>query len=180
MYGPTGWPWYVLAVVSSVQLLPLLAVRSGSVSPCWSLYRAIWLRSVWTVLRRLCVRASSLAPANCGMTIAARMPRMITTIRISTSVNPLFDLRRAFMAFSHLTKRLEVAGGRATPVDHGSMHRKTSRLLIGWECARLKRHVRAKRTGPLFRYKSFVGNTPDNVPARVIGPRRLSRCRARR
>src|SRR3954447_24587921 len=88
MYGPTVWPWYVLVAVSSVQLLPLLAVRSGRVSPCWSLYRAIWLRSVWTVLRRLCVRASWLAPANCGMTIAARMPRMITTIRISIRVKP--------------------------------------------------------------------------------------------
>src|SRR4051812_16953609 len=88
MYGPTVWPWYVLVAVRSVQLLPLLAVRSGRVSPCWSLYRAIWLRSVWTVLRRLWVRASWLAPANCGMTMAARMPRMITTIRISISVKP--------------------------------------------------------------------------------------------
>src|ERR1700722_3626067 len=36
----------------------------------------------------LLLRASVLALVNCGMTIAAKMPRMITTIRISTSVKP--------------------------------------------------------------------------------------------
>src|SRR3954469_1122916 len=40
------------------------------------------------VTRALCL-ASFEALVNCGITIAARMPRMITTIRISISVKPL-------------------------------------------------------------------------------------------
>src|SRR5262245_39355727 len=49
----------------------------------------------WTVLDRALRRASREVLLNVGMTIAARMPRMITTIRISTSVKPrrIFDCR---------------------------------------------------------------------------------------
>src|SRR5436190_17789662 len=41
----------------------------------------------------LLLRASWLALVNWGITMAAKMPRMITTIRISTSVKPLLVLR---------------------------------------------------------------------------------------
>ena len=49
------------------------------------------------------VLADVLALLNCGMTIAARMPRMITTIRISISVKPL-RVRGNGHAFSGLHK----------------------------------------------------------------------------
>src|SRR5260370_30025549 len=72
-----------------------LATRSGSTSLCWSLNNWIWLRRVWSWLTRLALRASVLALVNFGITIAAKMPRMITTIRISTIVKPLLRLRDA-------------------------------------------------------------------------------------
>src|SRR2546423_15143675 len=48
------------------------------------------------VTRLLCL-ASLLALVNCGITIAARMPRMITTIRISIRVKPFLAVLRAYM-----------------------------------------------------------------------------------
>src|SRR3954453_22567801 len=98
MYGPTVVPWYTLEAVRAGQPLPAPAPdRFGRVSPCCSLYSAIWLRRVWTVLRRLAFFASLLAELNCGMTIAARMPRMITTIRISIRVKPFLAVLRGYM-----------------------------------------------------------------------------------
>src|SRR5690242_15290042 len=73
----------------------------GSLSLCWSLYSATCWRSDWAVLVTALVLAEVLALLNCGMTIAARMPRMITTIRISIRVKPLF-LRIAFMSIASL------------------------------------------------------------------------------
>ena len=60
-------------------------------------------RNVADVLARELRRASWLALVNCGITMAAKMPRMITTIRISTSVKPLLRVRRiAVMTISPL------------------------------------------------------------------------------
>src|SRR3954453_14568314 len=107
IYGPTVVPWYTLEAVRAGQPLPApVPDRFGSVSPCCSLYSAIWLRSVWTVLRRLAFFASLLAELNCGITIAARMPRMITTIRISIRVKPRRAERvRVFITISPQTPR---------------------------------------------------------------------------
>src|SRR5688500_9673240 len=49
---------------------------------------------VWIWLVRLLALADSLAEVNCGMTIAARIPRITTTIRISTRVKPRGRPRR--------------------------------------------------------------------------------------
>src|SRR6185312_5932256 len=75
-------------------------VHTGNWSLCCNRYSATWLRSVWAVLRTLLVLAAVLALLNCGITIAARMPRMITTIRISISVNPFGALRIRSMSAS--------------------------------------------------------------------------------
>src|ERR1041385_6674188 len=70
-----------------------MPAKAGAVSLCWHLKTWIWLRTLLRVVRRLLVRASELALANWGITMAARMPRMMTTMRISTRVNPrLFGL----------------------------------------------------------------------------------------
>ena len=65
-------------------------VVPGKLSRCWTLYSWSWLRTVWRSLARALVRASLLACVNCGITMAAKIPRMMTTIRISTKVKPLF------------------------------------------------------------------------------------------
>src|SRR5256714_12312970 len=52
---------------------------------------------VWSWLLKLFLRASCDAFVNCGITIAAKMPRMITTIKISTSVKPLLRFVYVFM-----------------------------------------------------------------------------------
>src|SRR5688572_1913485 len=129
MYGP-----YLMPLVVSLAVLRVVPaslencvmwfqnpVTGGSRSACWSRYRAIWLRSVWAVVCTFERRASLLAELNCGMTIAARMPRMITTIRISIRVKPDLRarlLRIAVIAMLLLLRRVHFRGTPGRQLFH--------------------------------------------------------------
>src|SRR5260221_11737193 len=94
MYGPSGCvasvpPATVVPVVLlALSMLVHMLARAGGVSACWILYSSTWLRKVCKVDAIEFCRASLDALVNWGITIAARMPRMITTIRISTKGKP--------------------------------------------------------------------------------------------
>src|ERR1035437_1262219 len=116
---------------------------AGGVSPCWILNNSIWLRTDWSVLAIELLRASLLAFVNWGITIAARMPRMITTIRISTRVKPL---RLRFINSPHV--RLTDASVRRKhyPRDALRVRRKNSKrsrhLPTDWsQFLRVHRHA---------------------------------------
>src|SRR5688572_8406277 len=77
----------------------------------------------WRIVARLLARAASLDSAaavlNCGITTAARMPRMITTISNSTSVKPDW-LRRGLDMTKGL--RMKTAGhARAKPCGQSGL-----------------------------------------------------------
>src|SRR4029450_363850 len=87
-YGPRLTPLYTLGLIRSFQLLS--AMPAGLLSPCSMMERCVWARMELSWDERAARLASLLALAKRGMTMAARMPRMITTIRISISVKAEF------------------------------------------------------------------------------------------
>src|SRR3982750_1894884 len=96
MYGPRV-PAAATAMVSPTVVLPIMmamyaAASLGGISLCCNLkYSPCWRIELSVVFNEL-ILASDVALVNWGITMAARMPRMITTIRISTKVKPR-DLR---------------------------------------------------------------------------------------
>ena len=137
--------------------------RPGRKSLCWSLNSAIWLRRLCTIVTRLLCLASLDAFVNCGITIAARMPRMITTIRISISVKPLRFVTSHWNAPVALTvlfgpvapgppRASDVSGRRRRRDDIAPV--KTHSVIAGGDSARrgpsgrrIGKHDRAPRCG---------------------------------
>src|SRR5437764_371670 len=79
------------------------------------------------VMRTALVLAEVLALLNCGITIAARMPRMITTIRISIRVKPLF-LRIEFMVLCLLKSRSNPLLRNRGDAARGTCHSREKQL----------------------------------------------------
>src|SRR5687768_10333020 len=195
MYGPYLMPvettFAVLSEVPAsleywVMWFQKSAVTAGgSLSWCCSRYRAIWLRSVWAVVCTFDRRASLLAELNCGMTIAARMPRMITTIRISIRVKP--DLRARLLRIAFIVNAPVVAPGPLSrhagptfqlPLPSLFTHtRSEAHVLHGparsWATPRPVRPRRDERRRP-FLSRRLAGHSPAAPPSASSHPSPLS------